>query len=109
MRKTLRLSAITPDRFWLLFVDATRKAPAAAPLTDAEAVAMMKSHAWCVRATCSGAKLFMTRSPKTLTKRQDVKPPGIRGRGGMIGIPLTRGSVPPLARAEDNPPDRQCC
>jgi hypothetical protein len=38
---------ITPDRFWLLFVDATRKAPAAATLTDAEAVAMMKSHvAW---------------------------------------------------------------
>jgi len=30
-----------------LFVDATRKAPAAATLTDAEAVAMMKSHvAW---------------------------------------------------------------
>jgi Lipocalin-like domain len=31
----------------LLFVDSTRKAPAAAALTDAEAVAMMKSHvAW---------------------------------------------------------------
>ena len=38
---------VTPDRFWLLFVDATRKAPAAATLTDPEAVAMMKSHvAW---------------------------------------------------------------
>jgi hypothetical protein len=38
---------ITPDRIWLLFVDSTRKAPAAAALTDAEAVAMMKSHvAW---------------------------------------------------------------
>ena len=38
---------VTPDRFWLLFVDATRKAPAAATLTDAEAVAMMKtSVAW---------------------------------------------------------------
>jgi hypothetical protein len=38
---------VTPDRFWLLFVDSTRKAPAAATLTDAEAVAMMKSHvAW---------------------------------------------------------------
>jgi hypothetical protein len=35
---------VTPDRFWLLFVDSTRKAPAAAALTDAEAVAMMKSH-----------------------------------------------------------------
>jgi hypothetical protein len=38
---------ITPDRVWLLFVDSTRKAPAAAALTDAESVAMMKSHvAW---------------------------------------------------------------
>jgi hypothetical protein len=38
---------VTPDRFWLLFVDSTRKAPAAAALTDAEAIAMMKSHvAW---------------------------------------------------------------
>jgi Lipocalin-like domain len=35
---------ITPDRIWLLFDDATRKAPAAATLTDAEAIAMMKSH-----------------------------------------------------------------
>jgi hypothetical protein len=39
--------SITPDRIWLMFVDSTRKAPAAAALTDAEAVAMMKSHvAW---------------------------------------------------------------
>jgi hypothetical protein len=38
---------MTPERIWLLFVDPTRKAPAAATLTDAEAVAMMKSHvAW---------------------------------------------------------------
>jgi hypothetical protein len=38
---------ITGDRVWLLFVDSTRKAPAAAALTDAEAVAMMKSQvAW---------------------------------------------------------------
>ena len=38
---------ITPTRFWLLFVDATRKAPAAAGLTDAEAIAMMKTQvAW---------------------------------------------------------------
>jgi hypothetical protein len=38
---------ITPTRFWLLFVDATRKAPATATLTDAEAVAMMKTQvAW---------------------------------------------------------------
>jgi lipocalin-like protein len=38
---------ITPTRFWLLFVDATRKAPAAPALTDAESVAMMKTQvAW---------------------------------------------------------------
>jgi hypothetical protein len=39
--------SITADRIWLLFVNSTRKAPVAAALTDAEAVAMMKSHvAW---------------------------------------------------------------
>jgi hypothetical protein len=38
---------ITPTRFWLLFVDATRKAPAAPALTDAESVAMMRTQvAW---------------------------------------------------------------
>src|SRR5215510_14213854 len=38
---------ITPARFWLLFVDATRKAPATSTLTDAEAIAMMKTQvAW---------------------------------------------------------------
>jgi hypothetical protein len=38
---------ITPDRIWLLFVDATRKPPAAPALTDAEAIAAMKSQvAW---------------------------------------------------------------
>jgi hypothetical protein len=38
---------ITPTRIWLLFVDATRKAPATPTLTDAEAVAMMKTQvAW---------------------------------------------------------------
>jgi Lipocalin-like domain len=38
---------ITPTRIWLLFVDATRKAPATPTLTDAEAIAMMKTQvAW---------------------------------------------------------------
>ena len=38
---------ITPTRMWLLFVDGTRKAPAAPTLTDAEAIEMMKSQvAW---------------------------------------------------------------
>src|SRR5262245_316835 len=35
---------LTSDRMWLLFIDSTRRAPAAAALTDAEAVAMMRSH-----------------------------------------------------------------
>jgi hypothetical protein len=54
---------ITPDRIWLLFVDSTRKAPAAAALTDAESIAMMKSHvAWTgkyatVEQTADGIKL----------------------------------------------------
>ena len=38
---------ITPTRCWLLFVDATRKAPAAPALTDAESVVMMRTQvAW---------------------------------------------------------------
>ena len=38
---------ITSTRVWLLFVDATRKAPAAPTLTDAETIAMMKTQvAW---------------------------------------------------------------
>ena len=42
--------SITATRIWLLFVDSTRKPPAAATLTDAEAVAAMKSHvAWTGR------------------------------------------------------------
>lgn len=34
----------TADRFWSLLVDSTRKAPAAAVMTDAEAASLMKSH-----------------------------------------------------------------
>jgi hypothetical protein len=38
---------ITPTRFWLLFVDVTRKAPTALALTDAEAIPMVKAQvAW---------------------------------------------------------------
>ena len=33
---------MTPERIWLLFVNSTRKAPAAATLTDAEAIAMIE-------------------------------------------------------------------
>jgi hypothetical protein len=36
---------ITPNRMWLLFVDGTRKTPAAAALTDAESIEAMKTHA----------------------------------------------------------------
>ena len=35
---------ITPTRYWVMAVDPTRKAPAAATLTDAESVSLMKSH-----------------------------------------------------------------
>src|SRR5262249_16825600 len=39
--------SFTPDRVWVLFVDATRHAPDTAALTDSEAAALMKSHvAW---------------------------------------------------------------
>jgi Lipocalin-like domain len=38
---------ITTTRFWLLFVDATRKTPAAPTPTDAEAITMMRTQvAW---------------------------------------------------------------
>jgi Lipocalin-like domain len=38
---------VTPTRMWLLFVDSSRAAPASAALTDAEAIAAMKtSVAW---------------------------------------------------------------
>jgi hypothetical protein len=33
------------NRFWVLLIDSTRKAPAAAAFTDTEAVALMKTHA----------------------------------------------------------------
>lgn len=54
---------ITPTRIWLLFVDATRKAPATPTLTDAEAIAMMKTQvAWTgkyttAEQTAEGVKL----------------------------------------------------
>jgi len=35
----------SPTRFWVMLTDSARKAPAAAALTDAEAVSLMKSHA----------------------------------------------------------------
>jgi Lipocalin-like domain len=35
---------ITPTRYWVMVVDATRKGPAAATLTDAESISLMKSH-----------------------------------------------------------------
>ena len=43
--KVAGYATITSDRIWALVVDSTRKAPAAAALTDAESIAMMKSHA----------------------------------------------------------------
>jgi Lipocalin-like domain len=38
---------MTPTRYWLLFVDGTRKTPAVPALTDAESIMMMKTQvAW---------------------------------------------------------------
>jgi hypothetical protein len=54
---------ITPTRFWLLFVDAKRTRPASPTLTDAEAIAMMKTQiAWtgkyaAAEQTADGIKL----------------------------------------------------
>lgn len=46
---------MTPERIWLLFVNSTRKAPAAAKLTNAEAIAMMKSQvAWTGKYSTAG-------------------------------------------------------
>jgi len=46
---------VTPTRMWLLFVDSRRATPASATLTDAEAVAAMKtSVAWTGRYTIGG-------------------------------------------------------
>lgn len=46
---------IAPDRIWVLLVDSTRKPPATPALTNAEAVAMMKSHiAWTGRYSIEG-------------------------------------------------------
>lgn len=46
---------IGSDRIWVLFVDSTRKPQAKPALTDAEAVAMMKSHiAWTGRYSIDG-------------------------------------------------------
>ena len=46
---------VTPTRMWLLFVDSRRAAPASAALTDAEAIAAMKtSVAWTGEYTIGG-------------------------------------------------------
>jgi hypothetical protein len=38
------LIAYTPSRIWVMTIDSDRKPPAAATLTDAEAVSLMRSH-----------------------------------------------------------------
>jgi len=46
---------VTPTRMWLLFVDSRRAAPASAALTDAEAIAAIKtSVAWTGQYTIGG-------------------------------------------------------
>jgi lipocalin-like protein len=39
------LAGVTPSRMWIMLVDLDRKSPQAAAFTDAEAVALMRSHA----------------------------------------------------------------
>jgi len=61
--------SITPTRIWLLFVDSTREAPAAAALTDAEAISAMKTHvAW----TGKYATTDQTRDGLKLTAHVDA-------------------------------------
>jgi hypothetical protein len=53
---------IAPDRVWVMVVDSTRKAPASATLTDAEAVSMMRTSSaytgkYVTNATSDGVKL----------------------------------------------------
>src|ERR1700744_2162245 len=53
---------ITPSRIWLLIVDATRQPPASPTLTEAEAVAAMKTHVswtgkYTTEETAEGLKL----------------------------------------------------
>jgi hypothetical protein len=68
---------VTPTRMWLLFVDSRRPAPASTALTDAEAIAAMKtSVAWTGQYTIGG------QSPDGLkaTARVDTaSSPALRG------------------------------
>jgi hypothetical protein len=61
---------MTPERMWLLFVDSARKQPASPTLTDAEAVAMMKSQvAWTGKYTVGDRCPMASRSRRTWMRR----------------------------------------
>ena len=97
---------ITPTRFWLLFVDATRKAPAAPALTDAEAIAMMKTQAaWTgkyttAEQTAEGIKLTAhvdTASSQAITGNDRVYFMRVDGDKLMVKSP---GVIVPMTGAK---------
>ena len=97
---------VTPTRFWLLFVDATRKTPAAPALTDAEAIAMMKTQvAWTgkyttTEQTAEGIKLSAhvdTASSQAITGNDRVYFMRVDGNKLMVKSP---GVIVPMTGAK---------
>ena len=97
---------ITPTRFWLLFVDGTRKVPAAPALTDAEAIAMMKTQvAWTgkyttAEQTAEGIKLTAhvdTASSQAITGNDRVYFMRVDGNKLMVKSP---GVIVPMTGAK---------
>jgi hypothetical protein len=96
---------LTPERIWLLFVDSVRKTPATAALTDAEAIAMMKSQvAWTGKystgeRTSDGIKLTAhvdTASSQAITGNDRVYFMRVDGNKLMVKSP---GVVVPMTGA----------
>jgi hypothetical protein len=97
---------ITPTRLWLLFVDGTRKVPAAPALTDAEAIAMMKTQvAWTgkyttAEQTAEGIKLTAhvdTASSQAITGNDRVYFMRVDGNKLMVKSP---GVIVPMTGAK---------
>ncbi len=65
----------SPTRFWVMLVDTTRKAPASASMTDAEAASFMKSSA-------AYTGKFTCRSDPDARRRQAHDPGRRRGEPG---------------------------
>jgi hypothetical protein len=97
---------ITPTRFWLLFVDGTRKVPGGPALTDAEAIAMMKTQvAWTgkyatAEQTAEGIKLTAhvdTASSQAITGNDRVYFLRVDGNKLMVKSP---GVIVPMTGAK---------